>query len=404
MKTFILIALRLPALCLVWCASKRLRRERPWKVALPRTMRANPSFVFIALAVLAVSALAQDRYAQRLDPAIEQVVKDEKIPGLAVGIVQGGRLVYSRGFGVMKLGEPNPVTPETLFHMASITKPFVATAIMQLVEQGKVDLDAPVTKYLPYFRLKDPWYKSITVRHMLTHTSGMPDVDDYLWNKPEYDDGALERYVRSLADKKLRFDPGTKFAYSNMAYEVLGDLVAKVAGVSVEDYVDEHILKPLGMTSSTLLIKNADPSKLAAGHSLGKKKIPKVIEFYPYNRAHTPSSNLHSNVVDMARWAMANMNRGELDGHRILQSSTYDVLWKSAVPPGRNQPNVGISWFLSQMDGEQAVMHDGGDDGFMTMLEMIPARKFALLFMANCDYMTERLYLRIVETAVPLSK
>lgn len=367
-------------------------------------MRAIPVYVSVALAVFVVSLDAQDPYAVRLDPVIEQVVRDEKIPGLAVGIVQNGRLVYSRGFGVTKLGQPNPVTPETLFHMASITKPFVATAVMQLVEQRKVDLDAPVAKYVPYFRLDDPRYTSITVRQMLTHTSGMPDVKDYLWNKPEYDDGALERYVRSLADKKLRFDPGTKFAYSNMAYEVLGDLVAKVSRVSVEDYVDEHILKPLSMTSSTLLIKNADPSKLAAGHSMGRNKIPKVVEFYPYNRAHTPSSDLLSIVVDMARWAMANMNRGELDGHRILQSPTYDVMWKAYTPPGRNTPPAGIGWFLSQFDGEQSVLHDGQDDGFITMLEMIPARKFALLFMANCDYVSEKLYMRIVETAGPLSK
>lgn len=370
----------------------------------PGPVRAIPIFVSIALAVFVESLHAQDRYAVRLDPVIEQVVRDEKIPGLAVGIVQNGRLVYSRGFGVMTLGEPNPVTPETLFHMASITKPFVATGVMQLVEHGSVDLDAPVTKYVPYFRLNDPRYPSITVRQMLTHTSGMPDVNDYLWNKPEYDDGALERYVRSLAGKKLRFDPGARFAYSNMAYEVLGDLVAKVSGVSVEDYVDEHILKPLGMTSSTLLIKNADPAQLAAGHSLGKHKMPKVIEFYPYNRAHTPSSDLLSNVVDMARWAMANMNRGELDGHRILQSSTYDLMWKGPTSPDRNHPPVGIGWFLSRFDGEQAVFHDGRDDGFTTMLEMVPARQFALVFMTNCDYVTEKLHMRIVEAAGPLSK
>src|SRR5262249_57727344 len=120
-------------------------------------------------------------------------------------------------------GDPaRPVTPETLFHMASVTKPFVATAVMQLVEQGKVELDAPVTKYLPHFHLKDSRYDSITVRQMLTHTSGMPDVKDYRWDKPENDDGALERYVRGLRTQGLGCHPGSKLPSTNMASKGLG--------------------------------------------------------------------------------------------------------------------------------------------------------------------------------------
>jgi CubicO group peptidase (beta-lactamase class C family) len=260
-----------------------------------------------------------------------------------------------------------------------------------------------VTKYVPYFRLKDPRYQSVTVRHMLTHTSGMPDVDDYLWNKPEYDDGALERYVRSLGGRKLLSDPGTKFAYSNMAYEVLGDLVAKVSGVSFEDFVDRHILKPIGMTSSTLLIKSADPAKLAAGHSQGRGGAVKVVQFYPYNRAHTPSSDLHSNVIDMSRWAIANMNRGELDGHRILKTSSYDLMWTRGTPPDA-RASVGISWFLSEVNGEQRASHNGGDDGFLTTLMIIPARKAALICMTNCDFMKGDLRGRLINAAFELGK
>jgi CubicO group peptidase (beta-lactamase class C family) len=133
----------------------------------------------------------------------------------------------------------------------------------------------------------------------------MPDVENYYWDKPEYDDGALERYVRSLKDQVLRWEPGSKFAYSNMAFEVLGDLVAKVSGTSFENYVQTGILNPLEMKSSTLLLKEADPSKVAAGHTKTIDGQVKTIAHYPYNRAHTPSSNLESNVVDMARWIMA---------------------------------------------------------------------------------------------------
>jgi CubicO group peptidase (beta-lactamase class C family) len=332
---------------------------------------------------------AADRYAGRLDPFLQKTVREADVPGLAIGIVADGRLAYARGFGVLKVGEPErPVTPETLFHMASITKPFVATAVLQLMERGKVDLDAPVTTYVPYFRLKDPRYRSVTVRQMLTHTSGMPDVRDYGWDKPEYDDGSLERYVRSLGDKSLLREPGSKFAYSNMAYEVLGDLVAKVSGESFERYVEVNILKPLGMKSSTLLLKEADPAKLAAGHTKGKDGNVRVVAHYPYNRAHTPSSDLHSSVTDMARWAMANINRGELDGARILKASTYDLMWKPAARTGSPSSlgkRVGISWFLGERMGVPTVSHGGGDDGFRTYLVLAPDRKAGVVVMSNTD-------------------
>ena len=116
--------------------------------------------------------------------------------------------------------------------------------------------------------MKDERYKTITIRQMLSHVSGMPDVEDYEWDKPQYDECALERYVRSLTDLSLIAAPGTKFRYSNMAYEILGDVIAKVSGESFEDYVKHHILEPLEMKISTLLVKQADPQLLTSPHVL----------------------------------------------------------------------------------------------------------------------------------------
>jgi CubicO group peptidase (beta-lactamase class C family) len=350
------------------------------------SMRATIPAILVCLtsALPAHAQPGERRFVERLEPFLEKTLREQKIPGLAVGIVEAGRQVYIRGFGVMDSRDPSrPVTAETLFHMASITKPFVATSVMQLVEQGKVDLDAPITRYLPYFRLKDPRYRSITVRLMLTHTSGMPDVEDYLWDKPEFDDGALERYVRSLEDRLLLWEPGTKFAYSNMAYEVLGDLVAKVSGMSFENYVGENILKPLGMRSSTLLLKEAAPAKLAVGHTRAKDGAVIPVVHYPYNRSHTPSSNLHSSAMDMVRWMLVNLNRGELDGHRILKNSTYDLMWTPTVTSKKER--VGISWFLSNYKGQQIVKHGGQDVGFLTTVVLLPARKTGVVVLVNSD-------------------
>ncbi len=325
------------------------------------------------------------RYGDRIQLSLRRIMREHEIPGLAVGIVEDGKVTCAFGLGVMKIGEDKPITPETLFHMASITKPFVATSIMQLVERGLLDLDSPVASYLPYFTLDDPRGESVTVRQMVTHTSGMPDVQDYLWSRPEYDDGALERYVRSVSDQALLGDPGSEFRYSNMAFEVLGDLVAKVSGLSFEDYVDVHILKPLNMVSSTLLLEKADQRLLAAGHTKAQDNIVRPIEHYPYNRAHTPSSNLHSNVWDMTRWAMANLNGGELDGHIILKSFTHQSMWRSQAK-AEERGSVGISWFLDEEHEPRLVMHGGGDDGFLTYLVLVPSRKTGVVVMTNCDF------------------
>src|SRR5262249_46428772 len=306
-----------------------------------------------------------------------------KIPGFAIAIVHNQKVVYAAGFGVRNLENKNDkITPQSLFHMASITKPFVATSVMQLVEKGKVDLESPVVKYLPYFRLNDERYATITVRQMLSHLSGMPDVLDYEWDKPQYDDGALERYVRSLSNQSLIAAPGTRFRYSNMAYEVLGDLIAKVSGMPFEDYVRKQILEPLGMKSSTLLVKQADPRLLASPHVMDKAYETVVSKVFPYNRMHSPSSTLYSNVLDMSRWATANMNRGELDGKRILKASTYEVMWK---PAGDQWQQIGISWFLGKYKEYPTISHSGGDTGFVSNLVMIPDQSIAVVMMSNFD-------------------
>jgi CubicO group peptidase (beta-lactamase class C family) len=359
----------------------------------------RPAAFLVALMVASATSCravrtsqTDQRYVQQLQPLLEQFVQWQEIPGLAIGIVENDQLVYAHAFGVKHLGRPaDPLTTRSLFHMASITKPFVGTAIMQLVERGIVDLAAPVVKYLPYFRLADDRYNQITVRQMVTHTSGLPDVEDYEWDKPQYDDGALERYVRSLTNQKLLFAPGERVQYSNMAFETLGDVVAKASGESFDDYVQRHILAPLRMTDSTLLLKQANPALLTWGHELDEQGAPVPSRVFPYNRMHSPSSNLHSNVLDMARWAIANLNRGELEGHRILQASTHDMMWRPAHQPGGSGQDgqtsaVGISWWLGLYRGTRTIAHEGGDTGYRTDLVLLPDKRIAVVWMENGDW------------------
>jgi CubicO group peptidase (beta-lactamase class C family) len=320
---------------------------------------------------------------------IQETMRKHQIPGFAISVVENGKVIYARGFGVAKLGSNTPITTKSLFHMASVTKPFVATAIMQLVERGKISLDARVTEYLPYFRMKDERFTTITVRQMLTHISGMPDVENYNWDKPEYDDTALERYVRGLNTLSLLGAPGEKFRYSNIAFEVVGDLIAKVSRMSFEGYVQRNILAPLGMKHSTLLVRETNAKRLVAPHIRDKDGKVVVSKVFPYNRPHAASSTLYSSIDDMNRWARANLNRGELNGKRILKTSSYDVLWKPYAEVGEISPlvpsdmKIGLSWFLREENGHRLVNHGGGDLGFHSFLLLALDDSISVVAMSN---------------------
>src|SRR5438552_6505854 len=320
------------------------------------------------------------RLSTELEPKVKEEIQQGRVPGFAIGVVRNGKLIFAKGFGVAKLGVNTPITSKSLFHMASVTKTFVATTVMQLVEKGKIDLDAPLIRYLPYFRLNDERYHAITIRQMLSHTSGTPDTVNYNWDKPEYDAGALERFVRSIADQKLVFAPGEKFAYSNTAYEILGDVIAKVSGESFEDYVQHNILTPLGMKDSTLLVREANPQLLTSPHVMENNKVV-VSKIFPYNRAHAPSSTLYSSIEDMSRWAIANLNHGELDGQRILKRETIDSMWRPVVDAFNLKE--GISWFTTEKQGHRLVLHSGGDVGFESLVMLAPDDALAVVAMSN---------------------
>jgi CubicO group peptidase (beta-lactamase class C family) len=316
-----------------------------------------------------------------LPPIVEEFMPVYSTPGLAVGVVHDGRIVFAKGYGVRSVLTNEALTTRSVFHMASNAKPFVATAVYQLVEQGKVDLDASVATYLPYFSLADSRAASITIRQLLSHSSGLSDVDDYEWEKPQHDDGALERYVRSLNDHTLLYAPGDNSRYSNIAFNVLGDVIAKVSGRTFERYIEEYIFSPLGMDDSTFF-KNEVPVSLEITSHVEGLGTVEASEIYPYNRVHAPSSTLNSNVLDMCRWMLANLNRGELGGVRILDDSSYDSIWTRQTPEGAPM-NVGLSWFLGSASNAFMVSHTGSDLGFRSILRLLPDLRSGVVVMAN---------------------
>ena len=332
-----------------------------------------------------------------LQTTVENVVAfmmdDSHTPGLAVGIVQDGEPIYAQSFGLATAGSDKPVTAQSLFQIMDMTHVFTAAAAMQLVEQGKLDLDAPVVEYLPYFQLDDERYKQITMRHLLTESAGLPEMEywnpaaDWQGKTPQTDDGALERYVRNLGDVQLWQEPGQSPGFCNMTYDIAGDVIAKVSGEVFEEYMAHHVLQPLGMSQSTFYPQQANPELLVTPHMLdGVKAVPS--ELVTYSRERAPSVGLFSSLGNLLRWTQANLNRGELDGQRILQAATYDLLWApfqvySALYRSSDFDSKAIGWILGSLGSHPMYQYLGMDMGFNGAFCLVPERRSGAVVLSN---------------------
>ena len=326
-------------------------------------------------------------YKSDLDGVLQEIMLRWDVPGMAIGIVKGDEVAYAKAFGVQSLETQTPVTLDTIFCVQSISKTFVATAVMQLAERGKLDLDAPIIQYLPYFRLDDERYRQITIRQALSHTSGMPDMEtEYvdLVTHPEYDDLAAERYVRGLSNRKLIASPGERFSYSNIAYNVLGDMLAKVSGYTFEEVMREHVLTPSGMPNSTFMLADIPTNLLAVPH-LRSPDI-KVNPIYPYHRADSPASFLHTTVIDMCHWGSTALNRGSNLHQSILSPASYDLMWTAVAKRGSSpsmSEEMGLGWNLGHYKDVKTVSHGGGGFGWNAFLLILPERNYAAVILSN---------------------
>jgi CubicO group peptidase (beta-lactamase class C family) len=327
-----------------------------------------------------VSVTLERQAQQSLWPTVDRIVHARGLAGLALGVVQDGEVALARGFGTRDVRTGEPVQPDTMFHLASLSKPFVATAVIRLANPGPglpepaLDLDAPVVRYLPGLTLADGRQGEIIVRHLLTHTSGIPDVDDYGWHDPQLGDDALAEFVRTLADKRLASDPGARFSYSNTGYEVLGHLVATVTGTTFEAATKALVLNPAGMARSTFLRAEVPPELAASPHVGAPLVVPD--ESYPYTRSHAPSSTLHSNVLELCGWMAATLADPGRERAWQRQVEIGDPPWGEAM---------GFGWFLGTERGHRTVGHAGSDPGFECRLMLLPDLATGVVVLANSD-------------------
>ena len=339
--------------------------------------------IFLGLISCKESPKMTDKFA-KIDGLLQQYVQQKKnnCVGITVAIVSEKNVVYHKGFGVTNLETQAPVQSYHNFHVASISKTFVATAVMQLAEQGKLKLNDPLVKHLPYCSLKGADFQRITIKQMLNHSSGFPDTDDYEWEKAVSDDGAAERYVRSLGNEKMLCPPETAFHYSNIAYDVLGDLIAKISGVSFEKYVKDSILTPLEMTESSFFYPEIKQNLRTTPYVGVPATLSKI---YPYNRMHAPSSTLNTSALELANWAIANLNNGVFKDKKILSPANHALMFTPTFKTDRDGEEIGLSWFLRTIKSIKHVEHFGGDTGYGSVLSLLPEKKMGIIVLFNSE-------------------
>lgn len=314
-----------------------------------------------------------------LEGLIEKAFFYYDLPGLAIHVGEADT-TWTAVRGYQNALEKTPLRPEHIFHIASVTKLLVGTCIMQLCEQGKTGLDEKLVSCLPGFKAADRRFKKISLRQMLSHTSGIPDVSDYHWERHETDEQALKHYVYSeeIRNLDLLWDPEDgKFSYSNIAYEILGQVIAELSGIPFENYVADHILEPAGMKDSTLLTFDRDMKTVASPHGKDMENHFVVLPHFPYSRPHAPSSTLTSPISDLGKLADA-----FLSGSLLTPRSFQMMLEPQAIVPN-NGENICLSWFRREQNGVFLFGHEGADDGFRSSFWICPELKLHIAVCSN---------------------
>jgi CubicO group peptidase (beta-lactamase class C family) len=305
------------------------------------------------------------------------------IPGVAVGVWADGQEAYAC-HGVTSVDNPLPVDPDTLFVLGSVTKTFTATALVRLVDQGLVELDAPVRRYVPELRLTDEHAaETITVLQLLNHTAGL---DWGVTQDTGEGDDALAGYVAKLAELKLVGPPGGRASYSQAGYNLAGRIVEKVTGWTYERAVASLVAERLGLGHSFFARDDVMTRRFSVGHNPGPDGRPAVARLWRRWRGENPGGGLASSVADQIRWARFHLGDGRAEsGERVLPAELLRRMRQPTVAlRGSNLGDaIGIGWFLREVGGVGTVGHGGSANGQFAELLLVPERGFAVVALSN---------------------
>ena len=356
---------------------------------MPRISQIAPT---VALAVASVGIAARtihEPYAG-LDGYVRSTMKEWNIPGVAIGIVRNDSVIYAKGFGVRELGKPEPVDERTIFAIGSNSKAFTAAGLEMLVDDGKMNLDAPVATYIPDFRLSDPLAsQAVTVRDLLTHRTGLTR-NEIMWYGSTASRDELVRRLRYLpSESGFR----SKFRYNNVTYMTAGQVLAHATGGTWDDFMKARIFAPLGMTSTgTSISELSAKSNIVTPHFETPQGI-RAIQWYNGDNVG-PAGSINSTVVDMAQWLRMQLAGGTYNGKRILSQRGVDEMRSAqiAIPlsggtkvlfPTAHFLSFGLGFATSDYAGKLLVEHTGEIDGMASAVAMVPEARLGVVVLTN---------------------
>jgi CubicO group peptidase (beta-lactamase class C family) len=333
--------------------------------------------VFTALVCAAAHAVPDEPISASVDEFVAAELRAQHIPGVALAVVRDGKIVKAAGYGLANVELGVATKPESIFQTGSVGKQFTATAVMMLVEEGKIGLDDKISKY---FAGAPAAWKDIAVRHLLSHTSGIPDYTS------EKTGGAInmrtdyseEELVKKISSLPLEFRPGEKWSYSNSGYLLLGVLIHHVTGEFYGDFLQYRIFQPLQMTA-TRIISEADivPNR-CAGYRLVKGEL-KNQEWVSPSLNTTADGALYTNVLDLAKWDAA------LYTEKLLKKSSFEQMWTLVRLNGGNTYAYGFGWSITEVNGHLLLHHGGAWQGFTMHISRYVDDKLTIVVMTNLD-------------------
>lgn len=336
-------------------------------------------------AMFAVPAYAEQASAlsAKVDAAVRKQMSDQNIPGVSVAVVRDGRVVKAMGYGLANIEVGAPMRPETILQAGSITKQFTASAVMLLVEEGKVGLDDSITKYFPEAR--QTW-KAITIRHLLTHTSGIPDY----WGDTEqtyYSKGVIDfrreytddELARAYFAQSLDFQPGEKWSYCSTGFNLLGILIRRVTGKTYYEFLRERVFVPLHMGSTRLFSWTDIVPNRAIGYDLVDGAWKNAGTWMSSTVMTGADGGLMTNVLDLAKWDAA------LYSDKVLKQSTRDAMWAPLGISTGSASAGGIGWFIADAHGHRVLYHTGGGYGYYADIARYVNDRLTIIVMTNVD-------------------
>ena len=330
-----------------------------------------------------LSARFADPDFDRIDAYLLEKIRELEIPGASLAIVRDTQVVHIHGVGVTgPSGER--VIPQTPFLIASLTKSFTALAILQLVEENKVDLDSTVDEYLPWFRTADAHaMKRVTIRHLLSHVSGFTTYSGReVLGSDDTSFSAIERYLRSLGRLNPN-PPGEAYRYSNVNYILLGAIIEAASGMAYEERIERRIFEPLDMGKSFTSREKARAYGMAAEHRYWFRN-PVPAGGLPVSRATMAASQLISSSEDLGHYLIAFLNEGSYGGRRILSAGGVELLLTPAIEwmPGRQ---YAMGWQIAEEHGEKFIYHGGDAIGHRAYMAMFPGRNMGMVLLLNSN-------------------